>query len=215
MCQKLAGLEKAMGVFAAGFEPALISAAEAEAVMERATRIEHMAATVKALAAARMSQTELWGMGGDKSPAHMLARRSGQTVSGAAQQLEAAKKLADHPKTDAAARAGKLSPQQAAAITDAASADPKAEDDLLDLAERASLGELRDEAARRKAAAEDQEEKHTRIHAERHLRPWTGPAGAWKMSASGTPECGAKFMARLQPIADEIFDQARREGRHE
>src|SRR5437763_11833286 len=145
----------------------------------------------------------------------MLARRTGQTVSGAAQQLEAAKKLRDHPKTDAAARAGRLSPQQAAAITDAAAADPTAEDDLLDLAERASLGELRDEAARRKAAAEDLEAKHQRIHAERHVRSWTGPDGAWKLSASGPPESGAQFMARLQPIVDQIFKQARVEGRRE
>jgi len=215
MCQKLAGLERAVVDFASGFEPAVISAAEAEKVMERAARIEHAAAAVKALAAARMSETELWGLGGDRSPAHMLARRTGQTVSGAAQQLEAAKKLKNHPKTAAAARAGKLSPQQTAAITDAASADPKAENDLLALAARASLGELRDEAARRKAAAEDQEEKHRRIHAERHVRSWTGPDGAWRLSASGPPECGAAFMARLQPIIDRVFKKARAEGRHE
>ena len=215
MCQKLAELERAMGAFASRFDPALVSAAQAEGVMERAARIEHMAATVKGLAAARMAETELWSLGGDKSPAHMLARRTGQTVSGAAQQLEAAKKLRDHPKTDAAARQGKLSPQQAAAITDAAAADPKVEDDLLDLAQRASLGELRDEAARRKAATEDQEEKHRRIHAERHLRSWTGPDGAWRMTASGTPDAGARFMARIGPIADAIFNQARRAGRHE
>src|SRR5947208_8252916 len=215
MCQKLAELEKAMGAFASGFDPALLSAAQAEGVMERAARIEHAAATVKALAAARMCETELWSLGGDKTPAHMLARRTGQTVSGAAAQLEAAKKLADHPKTDAAARKGKLSPQQTAAITDAASADPRAEDDLLDLAERASLGELRDEAARRKAAAEDQEETHRRIRDERHARSWTGPDGARRLTAQGPPEAGARFMARLQPIADAIFGQARAEGRHE
>ena len=215
MCQKLVELERAMAAFAAGFDAALISAAQAEGVMERAARIEHMAATVKGLAAARMCETELWSLGGDRSPAHMLARRTGQTVSGAAQQLEAAKKLRDHPKTDAAARKGTLSPQQAAAITDAAAADPKAEDDLLGLASRASLGELRDEAARRKAAAEDLEAKHQRIHAERHVRSWTGPDGAWKLTAQGPPEAGARFMARLQPIADEIFNTARREDRHE
>jgi hypothetical protein len=215
MCQKLIELEQAMGAFAASFDPALVSAAQAEGVMERAARMEHMAATVKGLAAARMCESDLWSLGGDRTPAHMLARRTGQTVSGAAQQLEAAKKLRDHPKTDAAARRGKLSPQQAAAITDAASADPKAEDDLLDLASRASLGELRDEAARRKAAAEDVEERHKRIHAERHVRSWTGADGAWKMTASGTPDAGARFMARIQPIADEIFKKAQVEGRQE
>src|SRR3954453_24230557 len=68
MCEKLAELEEAMGVFTADFEPALVSGAQAEGVMERAARIEHMAATLKALAAARMAETELWRMGGDRSP---------------------------------------------------------------------------------------------------------------------------------------------------
>jgi hypothetical protein len=215
MCQKLPELERTMGAFASGFNPALLSAAQAEGVMERASRIEHMAATVKALAAARMCETELWTLGGDRTPAHMLARRTGQTVSEAAQQLENARRLADHSKTDAEARKGTLSPKQAAAITDAASADPRAEDDLLDLASKASLGELRDEAARRKAAATNLEEHHKKIHDERHLHSWTSPDGAWRLSASGPPEAGAKFMARLQPIVDRIFKNARAEDRRE
>ncbi|HEV3130319.1 MAG TPA: DUF222 domain-containing protein [Acidimicrobiales bacterium] len=215
MCEKLIELEEAMVSFASSFDPALISAGVAEGVMERAARIEHAAAAVKALAAARMAETELWSLGGDRSPAHMLARRTGQSVSGAAQQLEAAKKLKDHPKTNAAARRGTLSPAQAAAITDAAEADPGSEEDLLDLAARASLGELRDEAARRKAAVEDQEEKHRRIKAERRVRSWTGPDGAWCLAANGPPEAGARFMARLQPLIDAIFKKARAEARHE
>ena len=215
MCTQLRDLEKAMEAFTVAFEPALGSASAAEVVMERAARIEHMGATLKALATARLAQTELWAAGGDKSPAHMLARRTGGTVSGAAAELEAAKKLADHPKTNAAARTGKLSPEQAAAITDAVEADPSAEDDLLDLAERASLGELRDEAARRKAAATDLEERHKRLHAERHVRSWTGPDGAWRLQAQGPSDAGAKFMARLGAIADEIFNTARRTGRQE
>jgi hypothetical protein len=215
MCVKLGEVERAMETFASAFEPALVSASQAEGVMERAARIEHMAATVKALAAARLAKTELWGQGGDKTPAHMLGRRTGTPVSQAAQELENAKRLASHPRTDAAARKGTLSPQQAAAITDAAEADPKAEDDLLELAEKASLQELRDEAARRKAAAKDPEERHRKIHAERHVRSWTGPDGRWKLSAEGTPEAGAKFMARLGLIANRLFKKARAEGRRE
>src|SRR5437764_14925814 len=97
MCQKLAELGRAMGAFASGFEPALLSASQAEGVMERAARIEHMAATVKALAASRVAETELWRLGGDKTPAHMLGRRTGTPVSQAAQELENAKRLASHP----------------------------------------------------------------------------------------------------------------------
>jgi hypothetical protein len=83
------------------------------------------------------------------------------------------------------------------------------------LATRASLGELRDEAARRKAAVQDQDQKHRRIHDERHVRSWTGPDGAWRLAAQGPPEAGARFMARLQPIIDAIFKAARAQARRE
>ena len=216
MCTKLGELEEALAAFAADFDPALLAASEAEAVMERAVRMQHICATIKGLAADRMAQTELWRMGGDRTPAHMLARKSGEAVSKAQQQLDNAKRLKSHPKTDAQARRGNLSPDQQAAITEAAAADPHAEDDLLAMAERkASLAELRDEAARRKAAVEDQEQKHRRIHAERHVRSWTGPDGAWNLAARGTPDAGARFMGRLRQIADGLFKTARAQGRHE
>ena len=111
--------------------------------------------------------------------------------------------------------AGQLSPEQQAAITDAADADPEAEDDLLKLAENGSLGELRDEAARRKAAATDPEDQHKKIHAERYVRSWTGPDGAWNLGARGTKDKGADFMARVQARADQLFNKARAEGRRE
>jgi hypothetical protein len=145
----------------------------------------------------------------------MLARRTGQSVSDAARDLETAKLLGDHAKTNAAARSGRLSPKQAAAIADAVGADPRAEDDLLDLADRASLGELRDEASRRKAAATDLEDRHKTIHAERHVRDWTSGDGVWRAMVQGPPEAGAKVMAALRGVADGIFKQARREGRRE
>ena len=83
------------------------------------------------------------------------------------------------------------------------------------LAERASLGELKDEAARRKAAATDPEDQHTAIHDSRNLRSWTGADGAWNLGARGTVDKGADFMARVQARADQLFKKARAEGRHE
>src|SRR5438270_12962605 len=106
MCEKLAELDKAMGAFASSFDAALVSGAQAEGVLERAARIEHMAATLKALAAGRLAETELWRMGGDRSPAHMLRRKSGEAVSEAQRQLDNAKRLQKHPKANAPAPAG-------------------------------------------------------------------------------------------------------------
>jgi hypothetical protein len=215
MCTKLRELEKSLASVAVDFDAAFLSAAEAEGVMERAARMEHVCATIKALAAARVAETELWRIGGDKTPAHMLAKKTGKPVSQAQQQLDNAKRLRSHPKTDAAARNGKLSPEQQAAITDAADVDPAAEEDLLNMANGASLQELRDESARRKAAAQDPADRHQRIHDERFVRSWTGPDGAWNLAARGTPDAGARFMARLQTSADAIFKTARAGGRRE
>ncbi|HEU0127212.1 MAG TPA: hypothetical protein VFQ48_01190, partial [Pseudonocardiaceae bacterium] len=77
MCQKLSELREAMGVYAAGFDAALITAADAGLVVEQASAVERMAATVKALAAARVAETPLWRAEGDGSPAQALARKTG------------------------------------------------------------------------------------------------------------------------------------------
>ncbi|HEX6595621.1 MAG TPA: hypothetical protein VF045_01710, partial [Acidimicrobiales bacterium] len=57
---------------AAHFDPALLSAADAAAVVEQLCAAEHMLATLKALAAKRMCDTEVWRRHGDRSPAHHL-----------------------------------------------------------------------------------------------------------------------------------------------
>src|SRR5437870_1400406 len=58
MCRRLSELRVAMGAYAAGFDAALVSVADAERVVQEATAIEHAAAAVKALAAVRLSETE-------------------------------------------------------------------------------------------------------------------------------------------------------------
>ena len=142
MCQRLSELREAMGAYAAGFDAALISVADAERVVEEATAIGNAAAAVKALAAVRLSETEAWRGEGDRSPAHRLARRSGTSVKEAAQALETGRALELLPATSSAARRGELSLAQAAAIADVAIFDPRAEAELLDQAARVSLREL-------------------------------------------------------------------------
>jgi hypothetical protein len=184
--------------------------------VEEASAIEKMAATVKALAAARVARTDLWRRGGDRSAAHELARRTGTTVGQAAQALETGKRLDALPETAAAARRGELSPQQTAAIADAASADPSAEGSLLHQARHASLQELKDQCARTKAAAApDPEARRRRIHTSRYLRTYNDSEGAWNLHMRDNPEMGAEIMAALEPIRDRLFRKARAEGRRE
>ncbi|MGH9264257.1 MAG: DUF222 domain-containing protein [Acidimicrobiales bacterium] len=216
MCERLAELEAGMRRFAASFDAAVLSADQAGSVVAGAAALERMAATVKALAAARMADTGAWKASGERSAAHALARSTGTSVGQASESLATAKRLRTLPLLGAAARAGELSFQQAAAVADAASADPAAEHRLLAKAKRSSLAELREECARTKAAAlPDAEARRRAIHAQRFLRSYLDGEGAWNLRMRDNPEVGAAVMAAIEPIRDRLFRAARAEGRKE
>jgi hypothetical protein len=212
---RLSELRGAMCEYATRFDAARVSASDAARVVEDAAAIKNMAATVEALAAARVAETELWRRDGDRSAAHQLARTTGTSVNQARDALEAARRLQGLPATAEAARRGELSAQQVAAITNAASADPDAESRLLEQARTGSYGELRDECARTKANATDLEARRRRIHEHRYLRTWADTDGAEMLQLRDNPEVVAGIMATLEPIRNELFEQARKEGRRE
>ena len=216
MCETLAGLREAITAFGAAFDPALVLACDAGRVVDDAAAIEAVAATIKSLAAARLADSGAWRGGGERSPAHHLARRTGVSVGAAVDALETARRLEELPATAAAARRGELSAPQASAIAGAASADPGAEARLLEASAHSSLAGLRDECARTRAAAlGDAEARRRRIHAERRLRTHLDAGGGWNLAMRDNPEVGALIMAALAPLADEVFRAARVEGRHE
>ncbi len=212
---KLSELRSAMGEYATRFDPGRVHASDAARVVEDAAAIKHMAATVEALAAARVAETQLWKRDGDRSAAHQLARATGTSVELARQTLQSAQRLDELCETADAARRGELSPQQVAVITDAATANPDAEARLLEQSRTASLGELRDECARTKANASDLEERRRRIHERRYLRTWADAEGAGNLHLRDNPEVVAGIMATLEPIRDGLFEAARKEGRRE
>ena len=215
MCEQLSELRRALERSASSFDASALPAVLASRVVEEASAIEHIASTIKALAAARVAETETWKNDGQRSPAHHLAKKTGTSVGDAQRELDRAKRLAKHPKTEAAAKAGKLSPRQAAAITDAADADPAVEDTLLAKAGDLSLRELEEEAARAKARVTDPEDRHKKVQQRRHLRTWDDREGGAHLHAYGTPEAIAQMMGVLDPIKDRLFRKARHEGRRE
>jgi len=208
-------LRRGMRAYATRFDAGRISAADAARVVEDAAAIENMAAFVKALAAARVAKTEVWKQDGDRTPAHQLARTTGVSVGQAREMLATARRLQDLPTTAAEALSGALSASQTALITDAAGADPSAESDLLRQARTGSLGELRDECARAKAAVTDLEARRRCIHERRSLRTWSDTEGAGNLLLRDNPEVVAEIMTALEPIRDELFKVARSEGRRE
>ena len=202
-------MRSAMSEFATRFDPALVSARDAEGVLDDAAAIKNMAATVEALAATRVAETDVWREHGGRTAAHDLARRTGTTVGQAKQALETGQKLQDLPATAGAARRGELSAQQTAAIADAATADPDAEARLLDAAESESLGGLRDECARTKANSCDLESRRRRIHERRCLRTWTDAEGVGNLLLRDNPERVAEIMARVAPVRDRLAEKGR------
>ncbi len=201
-----------LGRFAEAFDPALVTAGDAQRVVAVASTIEKMAAAIKTLAAARVAETDLWRTSGARSAAHELARQTGVGVGAAKDAITAGKRLRQLPLAAGAAKAGELSQQQAQAIADAASADPTAERRLVEKAKRSSLGELKDECARTKAAAEDLEERRRRIHRERFCRKRTTPDGAGEIHYRSTVENMARVWAVLQAFFSGVFEQAKVEG---
>lgn len=200
---------------AATFDPDLLTAGDCGRFVEHATAVERMIVHMKGLAAARYAETDLWRRSGSPSPADDLARRTGTSTSQAREQLAAAKRMRTQPEVDAAARAGRLSPQQAAAISDAAEADPAAAQRLVERAGQQSLGELRETCGRVKAAAIDPEERRRRILAARGLRTYTDCDGAFNLHLRHTPEVGAAVLEVLRPVQDGIFQAARAAGHRE
>jgi Domain of unknown function (DUF222) len=212
---RLSELCQAMRSYASRFDADRISAADAARVVEDATAIENMAASVKACAASRVAETEVWKRDGDRSAAHQLARTTGTSIGHAKETLQAARRLHNLPATQAAARRGELSFQQVAVIADAASTNPNAEAQLVAEARTRSLGELREECARAKASACDLEERRRRIHEQRCLRTYTDAEGAGNLHLRDNPEVVAEVMAAVEPIRGELFHAARKEGRRE
>ena len=111
-------------------------------------------------------------------------------------------------------RSGDLSPAQGTVIADAGAANPEAAGRLVDAARRTNLSELREEAGRAKAAADrDATARHARIHRERRCTRFTRSDGTWVLNAQGTAEDGAKIVAMLDQLCDELF-RADRDGEH-
>jgi hypothetical protein len=177
---------------------------------------ERVCAAGKALVAGRAADTNQWRGGTDRTAADWLANRTGTTAGQARKSLETAERVKRLPRSDEALRSGRLSLDQASAVTDGAAADPSAEDELLNAASRESVRELRGRAERIKAAAlADDAARHEAIRKKRSAREWIGDDDVWHLHLKGTKDAGARFMARHRPFVDAEFKRARKEGRRE
>jgi hypothetical protein len=197
-------------------DPNCLDGHAASTLVEVAARGERICSAIKALGARRVEETNAWRGGGHRSAAHWVAEATGETVGAAGRALETARALEHLPETDAAFRAGQLSPTQAAEITSAAGADPAAESALLETAAGTGVKGLRDRCREVRAGAEaDDAAWARRLHVERRAHSWTDPDGVYRLEARLAPDAGARFDAAWKAHTDRIFRDARRAGRRE
>jgi uncharacterized protein DUF222 len=206
----------ALEAVARELEPWRLDGRNAAALVELAARGERICASIKALGARRVEETNVWREGGHRSAAHWVAEATGATIGAAARTLETARALDALPATEEAFRTGQLSETQAAEITSTAAADPEAETELLQTAASTSVKGLRDRCRQVRAGAEaDDRTWARRLHEQRRAHDWTEPDGAYCVSARMAPDAGARFVSAWKAHTDRIFADARRAGRRE
>jgi hypothetical protein len=177
------------------FDPHALTPLEAGEVMRTCSQIEASVASIKALAAARLSEGMSWQQEGYRSPAHQLADQAGMSPSAAKRALETGRRMSNQPDVAHAALAGELSPEQAAAVSDGA-----ATNELIEKAKQMSVPELHEEVARTKAASTDPEARRRVIYSKRSFRRWTDREGAFQAHLYGLPEDGAGVWRMLDPL---------------
>lgn len=196
----------------ATLEPRELTSSQVNAVLAEVVVLERLASSARVLLAQRAAESRQWQREGFRSAAEWLAAQQGTTTGRAKADLDTSERLDGLDGTKDALRQGRLSPDQAGAVADAAMVNPDAEADLIRLAEQESLRRLRDEAARRRAEREDGERRRERIHRRRSARCWTDRDGAWNFAAVGPADAGSGFMVEWERLTDERFRAARRAG---
>jgi hypothetical protein len=195
-----------------------LSGADAALLVERFSVISRLAAAGIALCAKRVNETRFFERCGHKSAESWLGDRTGEPAGSARSVIATGGLLSDLPELEGAFRAGELSSEQAAQVARGGAADPASARQLLDHAKTGSLRELRAEADKLEAAARSREEdeaRHARIRAGRHLRTWLDADGSFKGRFSLTADDGALLLSGIEREANHLFDLSRRAGLRE
>jgi hypothetical protein len=213
MCDRWVELRAALTRLAGDLDPERMTSADADRILAEAAAIERSAAAVTIRLAPLAARSAATQQSGEPTPAHRLARQTGLGIGAAVRRMQTGQRLAQQPKLAAAGAAGELSSEQLAVVSQAAAADPTAEDRLLDVAERHSLSELARECDRVRAAADrDADARRQRIYAARSLRHWVGDDGTGHLHLRHNPENIAEVMALLEPARRELARAGSRAG---
>ena len=201
--------------FSRELDPACVDVRTAQRLVDLLAEASRLCDGATTRLAGRVAQTRVWAERGARSPAEWIARATGAPMGEAIGMIETAAYLADLPATEAALRDGLLSPAQAHAVVQGASADPTAEAELLAAAEHSSLRRLRERSRVVEAAARPDlvEARYRAAHANRDLSTWVDHEGAGRLGWRGTPDSLARIKGVLAPFIRNELTATRRAGR--
>ena len=220
-------LPTAEGVFAArdqikrflcSFEPGLYSGEDAKTLVGLFSELKHLAASGIMRAAVRVEETRLHEREGHKRTGTWLAGLTGESVGQAASMLEAARSIEAHPEISEAFRSGSLSEAKAKEIASAADACPDEAANLVEAAAKMELGALKRHCSDVRAVASSEEEsvdRYEQMRRKRFCRIWRDSDDFARLEARLTPDAMAVLRSCLEPFEKQVFDDARKEGRHE
>jgi hypothetical protein len=179
-----------------------------------ATIAEDLAATEKAVAAARLRYAVRAAECGEHrtrgfaGPAEWVSRSAGCSVGEARIDLATTAALDDCPTTREAVNAGELSLAQAAEVVRV----PGCEDELLGFARTHSLRSLREKARRRHLERVDPDELHAEQHRQRGVHHRRDELQMLRGTFAFAPAFGVRFANRLDAETDRVWREARRSG---
>ena len=216
MCDRLSEVLVSTRAVLASLHADTLTPAQAARLFEESVELEKLAAGVKVVVAPRIAQSEAWARAGYRTPEEWMARTAGTSVGQAKATVETGKRLESLQATTSAIKSGTLSLAQAAAITEAAAADPSSESKLLETATSESLKTLQDRSRRVVLDSRGSlEERYARQRKLREFSSWTDDEGMAAGRFRLTPEVGAAVINKIKGEADRIFRQAYKEGRRE
>ena len=205
-----------LGALARRLDADGLTPATAVRLLGSLARIGKHAAAMEAPIARRVDATHAYAAAGYRSTEQLIAAQSGTAPAQAAKVVETGRRLGAHTQTAAALREGRVSIEQAHAVTTAAEADPRAEGELLAFAEHESLRRLEAKAREVRLAADD--DRVGRFQRQRAARSvWHGIDdegmgwGRWRLP----PDDHAAVVNRLERQADREYKAADAEGRRE
>lgn len=212
MAQGLLEIARSFRDALVGFDPTLLSGDDCATVVEQLAVTEKACAAARARAAVRAGDCGVHRRRGFRRAGEWLAHSTGSSPGEARAALETAAEVERLPQTRKAMAAGELSLAQAGVIARTEAECQGAEAELLDLAHRFGLAELKDRARTRRLEAMPVQELHRRQHKARALRHWRDELGMVRLDAVLPPEVGVGLVNRLDAEGDRIRRTARGEG---